>query len=155
MMKKLAIAAVVLAAAAAAAWRALLPQRLYAKMLLDLGAFPTLVVPVEAGYHERVAAAAREGKRVHELAAPTFTYLPVRHEGRTLSVRPAYSEKEAPEGAFVTMSLLGFMRSAAEDPKAEGAAVNPGVVKAPFSAVLAKDQAQRVVASLRRRGYRE
>lgn len=155
MPKKLAVVALALAAAAAAAWQALLPQRLYAKMLLELGAFPTLVVPVEAGYQELVAAAAKEGKRAHELPPPAFTYASVMHEGRTLRVRPAYSEKEAPEGAFITMSLLAFMRSAADDPKAEGAALNPGVAKAPFSVILPKDQTQRVVASLIRRGYRE
>lgn len=42
------------------------------------------------------------------------TYMTVQHEGRSLVVRPAYMEKDAPEGACMSISLMAFLRSAAD-----------------------------------------
>jgi len=55
----------------------------------------------------------------------------------------------------MTMGLMDFLRSAADDPRAQGIAVNPGSAGAPFAAILEDDGVERLIASLKRRGFAE
>lgn len=80
-------------------------------------------------------------------------YMTIQHKGQSLLVRPAYTESEAPEGANMSISLMAFLRAAADDPKAAGIALNPG--KTRISIVLEKEEVLRLIAALKERGFTE
>lgn len=151
-MKKAALL-LLCAAVGGGVWTALQPQMRYAEKVNELSRRGPYLVPVEGDYVAMLAQAAKDGKRVHEVPPPTFPLTSVSHEGRSLTVRPFYTEKEAPEGGVMSFDVMSFLVSAAADPKAEGVALNPGVPSAPYAVVLPKDQVLRMIDSLKRRGF--
>ncbi|HAH06884.1 MAG TPA: hypothetical protein DCM05_10220 [Elusimicrobia bacterium] len=147
-------AALVVALLGFLAWLALRKQLAYAKLVSRISRTEEFLVPIEAGSLLALSSAAASGLPAAGLK-PVFVYAQASFEGRTLTVRPAYTEKQAPEGPMMTMKPMGFLLSAAADPKAEGVAINPGAAAAPFSSTLDAAATRRVIGSLQRRGFGE
>ena len=146
----------VLALIAVAAYFGLRGQARYAKIVTELSHIDTFEVPIESTFHSALLEGAQKGLNLKDLKLhPKFTYLAVRVGEADLLVRPAYTEGRAPQGAVMTMPLMEFLRSTADDPRAQGIAVNPGVAGGTFSVTLEKPQILRVIESLKRRGFKD
>lgn len=83
---------------------------------------------------------------------PAFIYDKVEVDGKTLSVLSADTDSHAREGTVLTMGLMEFLHTAADDPKAEGIALNRGDPKAAFRSTLTKAEVQRLIEDLKVRG---
>lgn len=155
-MKKL-IAAVVLLPALAAGFFALRAQHRWANVVNEFTRTESFLVPIDPSTLLSLQAAVEKDGVAANVStlAPQFTYLSVQVGGKNMTVRPAYTEKHAPVGTLMSANPLGFLRSAAEDPKAEGVAINPNVPDAPYTAVLDRDGVLRMIESLKRRGLDE
>ena len=152
-MKKL-LAAVVLIPALVAGFFALRAQHRWASVVNEFTRTDLFLVPIDPSTLDTLKAAVEKEGAAANVAgiAPRFTYLTVQVDGKNMTVRPAYTEKHAPVGTLMSANPLGFLRSAADDPKAEGVAINPNVADAPYTAVLDRDGVLRMIESLKRRG---
>ncbi len=152
-MKKI-LAAAILIPALVAGFYALRAQHRWANVVNEFTRTEVLLVPIDLSTLETLKAAVEKDGVAANVAgiAPQFTYLTVRIGEKNLTVRPAYTEKHAPVGTLMSADPLGFLRSAADDPKAEGVAINPNVPDAPYTAVLDRDGVLRMIKSLKRRG---
>lgn len=142
----------VAAAVCAVLYLVLQPRVKYAKLLGELASIKQLALPVDPAFALQLTAAAMAGGKAQGLK-PTFATVMVTHEGKTLKARPAYTEKEAPQGMMMTATPAAFLKSVAADPDVQGAAINPGV-SGVFSAVLDKEMVGRLSASLEKRGLK-
>ncbi|MBI4346995.1 MAG: hypothetical protein HY553_09085 [Elusimicrobia bacterium] len=150
-------AALVLAAGVAAVTPALRRQMRWAETVNRFSVNVPFVVPIDASTLGALQEAARSGAGPGAAAAlgpPKFTYVDVRLAGgRRVRARPVYYEQQAPEGAIMTVGLLEFLRSAAQDPQAEAVALNPGG-SPDYAASLERESIPRLIESLRARGLK-
>ncbi len=148
----------ILVVAAAAAAPALRRRNRWAQTVNGISRIDELLIPIDAATLLSLRAAIAAGGQTANVSdsKPQFVYATIRLEdGRSILVRPAYTEGLAPEGTIITARLMDFLRAAADDPKAGGIAVNPGAAAPAFSATLEKHQVLRLLESLKRRGFEE
>ena len=122
------------------------------EIVSGFGGIKEVLVPIEAADLLALTNAAKTGEGgpgSFPRLSPGFVYGKAQVEGRELIVRLAYTEEEAPEGAVMTMSMMDFLHSAVDDPKAEGLSVNG---HKPFGVALSKDQARQLIEALKKRG---
>lgn len=152
-MKKV-LGALVLVAAGTAAFLGLRARHRWANIVNEVSRTEKFLVPIDPA----MLLAMRRALEKDGLAANVstiktqYTYLTVPVEGKSLVVRPAYTENNAPVGTLMSANPIGFFRSAAEDSKAEGVAINFEVPDARFSAILDKAGVFRMIESLKKRG---
>lgn len=145
----------------AAATPVLLKQHRWAQKVNAFSGYKELIMPIEAGSLESLLASARDPSSAGQPGA-AFKFKPrptyekaVLDDGRAVTVRPGYTEKEAPQGAFSSIPTLDLLRAVLEDDRADGFALNPGVAAPPASFVLGRDEVARMISSLKKRGFQE